>query len=89
MEVYDNSLAFIRDIFETIMIKIIKSVFRAYRPKLCRNCALPQNFHTMKLGKITVFFTVKHAICSLLILQNVTRHFMTFVNTNGADVTPK
>ena len=27
-------------------------------PKLCRNCAFPQNFHTRKLGEITVFFTV-------------------------------
>ena len=26
--------------------------------KLCRNCAIPQNFYTRKLGEITVFFTV-------------------------------
>ena len=25
-----------------------------------RNCAFPQNFHTMKLGEITVFYAVKH-----------------------------
>ena len=25
-------------------------------PKLCGNCAFPQNFHTRKLGEITVFF---------------------------------
>ena len=25
---------------------------------LCGNCALPQNFHTRKLGEITVFFAV-------------------------------
>ena len=25
------------------------------RPKLCGNCVFPQNFHTRKLGKITVF----------------------------------
>ena len=25
-------------------------------PKLCGNCALPQNFHIRKLGEITVFF---------------------------------
>ena len=26
------------------------------RQKLCRNCAFPQNFHTRKLGEITVFY---------------------------------
>ena len=26
--------------------------------KLCGNCAFPQNFHTMKLGEITVFYAV-------------------------------
>ena len=26
--------------------------------KLCENCAFPQNFHTMKLGEITVFHAV-------------------------------
>ena len=28
------------------------------RPKLCGNCAFPQNFNTKKLGEITVFFAV-------------------------------
>ena len=28
------------------------------RPKKCRNCAFPQNFHTRKLGEIMVFFAV-------------------------------
>ena len=28
------------------------------RPKLCGNSAFKQNFHTSKLGEITVFFTV-------------------------------
>ena len=28
------------------------------RPKLCGNCSFPQNFHTTKLGEITVFFAV-------------------------------
>ena len=28
------------------------------RPKLYGNCAFPQNFHTRKLGKITVFYAV-------------------------------
>ena len=31
-------------------------------PKLCENCAFPQNIHTMKLGEITVF---KVVICTL------------------------
>ena len=26
--------------------------------KLCGNCAFPQNFHTKKLGEITVIFAV-------------------------------
>ena len=28
----------------------------AIRPKLCRNCAFPQNFHTKKLGEIKGFW---------------------------------
>ena len=28
------------------------------RPKLCGNCAFPQNFHTRKWGETTIFFTV-------------------------------
>ena len=28
------------------------------RPKLCRNCAFPENFHTSKLGEISVFYAV-------------------------------
>ena len=35
-----------------------KVQFRAIRPKLCGNCAFPQNFHTRKSGKIMVFFAV-------------------------------
>ena len=30
----------------------------AIPPKLCGNCAFPQNFHTRKLGEITVFYDV-------------------------------
>ena len=30
----------------------------ANRPKLCGNYAFPQNFHTQKLGQITVFYAV-------------------------------
>ena len=29
------------------------------RPKLCGNCAFPQNFYTIKLGEITVFYPMK------------------------------
>ena len=32
----------------------------AIRPKLCGNCAFPQNFHTRKLSEITVFFVACH-----------------------------
>ena len=30
--------------------------FRANRPKLCGNCAYPQNCHTRKSGEITAFY---------------------------------
>ena len=33
------------------------TLIRVNRPKLCGNCAFPQNFHNGKLGEITVFFT--------------------------------
>ena len=36
----------------------VSALFRAIRPKLYRNFAFPQNFHTRKLGEISVFFTV-------------------------------
>ena len=36
----------------------VSAQFRAIRPKLCGNCAFPQNLHTRKLGEITVFFGV-------------------------------
>ena len=34
----------------------VSAKFWAIRPKLCGNCAFPQNFHTRKLVQITVFF---------------------------------
>ena len=37
----------------------VSAKFRANRPKLCGNCAFPQNFHTKKLGEITIFFEVE------------------------------
>ena len=36
----------------------VTTEFRAIRPKLCGNCAFPQNFHTRKLGEITVFYAM-------------------------------
>ena len=36
-----------------------------YLPKLGGNCAFSQNFHTTKLGKITVFFTVTGVFTTL------------------------
>ena len=43
--------------------------FRAIRPKLCRNCAFPQNLHTRKSGKITVFFQVVVVRCCFSYLR--------------------
>ena len=37
----------------------ISSNFLAIRPKLCRNCVFPQNFHTRKLGEITVIYELR------------------------------
>ena len=36
----------------------VSAEFRAIRLKLCGECAIPQNFHTTKLGEITAFYTV-------------------------------
>ena len=33
----------------------VSTEFPSIRPKLCRNCAFPQNFHTRKLGEISTF----------------------------------
>ena len=35
------------------------TVTKSDRPKLCGNCAFPQNFHTRKLGENTVFYAVR------------------------------
>ena len=37
----------------------VSAQFLVIRPKPCRNCAFPQNFHTLKIGKITVFYAVE------------------------------
>ena len=34
------------------------SIYPTIRPKLRGNCAFPQNFHTRKLGAISVFYAV-------------------------------
>ena len=39
---------------------------RAICPKLCGNCPFPQNFHTRKLGEITVFY----ALCTAKDIPN-------------------
>ena len=38
--------------------KISGKVQFPHHPKLCGNCAFPQNFHIRKLGEITVFYAV-------------------------------
>ena len=38
-------------------------LFRANRLKLCGNCAFPKNFHTRKLGEITIFYAVWITSC--------------------------
>ena len=38
--------------------KTVSAEFWENRPKICGNCAFPQNFHVRKLGEITVFFAV-------------------------------
>ena len=40
------------------------------RPKLCGNCAFPQNFHTRKLGEITVFYGVIPVSTNLHLYQS-------------------
>ena len=50
----------------------VSAWFRATRPKLCDNCIFPQNFHTKKSSKITVFFAVSVEIQSLT-LARITR----------------
>ena len=37
--------------------------FRAVHPKLYGNFAFPQNFHTTKLGEISVFYAMVKCIC--------------------------
>ena len=39
--------------------RTVSADVRANHPKLYRNCALPQNLHTSKLGTILVFSAAK------------------------------
>ena len=48
----------------------VSAEFRAIRPKLCGNCAFPQNFHTRKLEEITVFFVVRTVHLTVNIYRN-------------------
>ena len=42
-----------------ILVKgTVSAEFQAILPKLCGNCVFHQNFHTRKLGEITVFYAV-------------------------------
>ena len=43
---------------ETLRKGTVSAYFRVNCQKLCVNCAFSQNFHTRKLGEITVFFAV-------------------------------
>ena len=47
---------------------------RSFRPKLCRNCTVPQNFYTRKLGEISAFYTVYYS--------HIKKHFAHIIN-NG------
>ena len=54
LKTYINS----KEITRTAKNTVISLDFLAIRPKLCGNCAVPQNFHTKKSGEITVLFAV-------------------------------
>ena len=43
---------------EILWKRTVSEQFRANHPKLCGNCAFPQNFHASKSGEITVFYAV-------------------------------
>ena len=43
--------------YATFAMANLRKIFKFHliHPKLCRNCAFPQNFHTRILGEITKF----------------------------------
>ena len=51
-EKYENNF------HQSIDEKEKKKLIALHRPKLCENCAFPQNLHTRKLGEITAFYAV-------------------------------
>ena len=55
-----------------------------YRPKLCGNCAFPQNFHTMKLGEITVFYAVPEKKFTAYRHLKIPQYMIIFVTTSGS-----
>ena len=70
------------------MQKQISNVYLAIRPKLCRNCAFPKNFHTRKSCEITVFYAIKEVaktafspMLSLVLSVNLGTHQATFEET--------
>ena len=44
---------------EILWKRTVSTDFRAIVPKLCKNCALLQNFHSRNLREISVFYAVK------------------------------
>ena len=54
----------------------------AVHPKLCGNCASPQNFHTRKLGQITAFYTVYKMKGLAENALNISKYKMTFLREN-------
>ena len=46
----------VKEFLKFLVIKCVENM--KLRPKLCGKCIFPKNFHTRKLGEITVFFVV-------------------------------
>ena len=44
---------------EILWKRTVSADFQAIVPRVCKNCALPQNFHTRNLREISVFYAVK------------------------------
>ena len=51
------------------------------RPKLCRNCAFPQNLHTRKLGEVTAFFALVDGGTTIWTSSKKKVHLVTFKQT--------
>ena len=46
----------VKEFLKFLVIKCVENM--KLLPKLCGKCSFPKNFHTRKLGEITVFFVV-------------------------------